>query len=74
MFYVSQPSDATKKVAHSINYEIKQKQRKFERNAKKILGFERLLSKIRDIEINCLLIGSILPIGDRSLFICIELL
>ncbi len=58
MFYVSQSSDATKKVAHSINCEIKLKQRKFERNAKKILGFERFLSKIRDIEINCLLIST----------------
>ena len=27
-----------------------------ERNAKKILGFERFLSQIRDIEKNCLLI------------------
>ena len=54
--FLMQPSDATKKVAHSINYEMKLKQRKFERNAKKILGFERFLSKIRDIEINCRLI------------------
>ncbi len=31
-------------------------QSNFERNAKKILGFERFLSQIRDIEKNCLLI------------------
>ncbi len=34
---------------------MKLKQSNFERNAKKILGFERFLSQIRDIEKNCLL-------------------
>ena len=51
MFYVSQPSDATKNVAPSINYDIKQKQSEFERNVKKILDFERFLSKIREEKI-----------------------
>ena len=58
VLYVSQPSDAAKNVAQSINYEIKQKQSEFVRNAKKILGFERFLSKIRDIEKNYLLNNS----------------
>ena len=49
MLSVSQQSDATKNVSQSINYETGQKQRKFKRNAKWILDFERLLSKIRDI-------------------------
>ena len=57
MFYVSQPLDATKNVAQSINYKIKLKQSEFKWYAKKILGFERFSSKIRDIENNCLLIG-----------------
>ena len=52
--FVSQPSDATKNVAQSINYEIKLKQSEFERNSKKILGFERVLSK----KINCKFIMS----------------
>ena len=65
MFYVSQSSDATKNVAQSVNYEIKQKRSEFERNAKKILGFERFLSKIHDIEKNCLLIKY-----TRSLKLC----
>ena len=50
MFYVSQPLDATKNVAQSINNKIKQKQSEFKRYAKKILGFERFLLKICDIE------------------------
>ena len=49
---VSQPSDPTRNVAQSVNYKIKQKQGDFEWNAKKILGFQRFLSKIRDIEKN----------------------
>ena len=62
--YVSQPADETKNVAQLMNYEIKQKQSEFEMNAKKILGFECLLSKIRDIEKNCLLMVLL------SVFIC----
>ena len=54
--FVSQPSDTTKNAANCINKRIKLKQSNFERNAKKILGFERFLSQIRDIEKNCLLI------------------
>ena len=46
--YVSQPSDATKNVVQSINYEIKLKQSEFKWYAKKILSFEHFLSKIRD--------------------------
>ena len=42
-----QISDATKSVAQLRNYEIKQKQSKFERKAKKTLGFEHFLPKIR---------------------------
>ena len=49
-------SNATKNVAQSVNYKIEQKKSEFERNTKKIYGFERFLSKIRDIEKNCLLI------------------
>ena len=49
LLYISQPSDATKNVRHSADYEITQKQSEFERNAKKILGFERFLSKVRDM-------------------------
>ena len=33
-----------------MKHGIKQKQSEFERNAKKILGFERFWSKIREIE------------------------
>jgi hypothetical protein len=46
-----------KKVVSSINYmyKIKLKQSNFERNAKKILGFEHFSLQIRDIEKNCLL-------------------
>ena len=51
--YVSQPPDANKNVAQSADYERKQKQSGFERNAKTILGFERFLSKIGDNEKNC---------------------
>ena len=50
MFYVSQPSDATKNVAQSINYERKQKESELERSAKTILRFPRFLAKIRDIK------------------------
>ena len=59
VLYVSQSTDVyvTKTVAQSINYKVKQKQSEFKRNAKKILDFERFLSKIRDIEKNCLLIS-----------------
>ena len=56
MLYVSQSPDATKNVAQSINYKVKPKQSEFDRYAKKILGFERFLSKIRDIQKSCLLI------------------
>ena len=55
MLYVSQPSDATKNVAQSINYKIKLKQSEFKWYAKKILGFVRFVSKIRDVEKNGLL-------------------
>ena len=55
MLYVSQPPDATKNIARSAEYGTKQKQSEFETSAKKILGFERFLSKIRDMEKNCLL-------------------
>jgi hypothetical protein len=44
-----------KKVANCVNYKIKLKQSNFERNAKKILGFEHCSLQIRDIEKNCLL-------------------
>ena len=50
MLYVSQPSDATKYLAPSINYKIKLKQSEFKWYARKILGLERFLWKIRDIE------------------------
>ena len=50
MLCVSQPSDATKSVALSTNYQIKQKQSEFERNDKTFLGFERCWWKIDDIE------------------------
>ena len=60
MLYVSQPSDATKNVAQSINYKIKLKQSELKWYAKTILGFERFLSKIRDIEKNCPLILQLL--------------
>ena len=49
MVYVSQPLDATKNVTQSLNNKIKLKQ-SFKLCAKKILGFERFLSKMRDIE------------------------
>ena len=49
VLYVSQPTDASKTVAHSIDYKIKQKQSELKKNAKKILGFKHFLSKIRDI-------------------------
>ena len=65
MLFVSQPSDATKNVTQSINYKVKLKQSEFKWYAKKILGFEHLLSKIRDIEENCLLIRDT---GGRQLF------
>ncbi len=48
--FVSQPSDTTKNVVNCINWRIKLKDSTFERNAKKILGFESFLSRIRDIE------------------------
>ncbi len=51
--FVSQPSDTTKNILNCI---IKLKQSNFERNAKTILGFERFLSQIRDIEKNCFLV------------------
>ena len=44
LFCVSQPPDAFKKVANCVNYKIKLKQSNFERNAKKILGFEHIAS------------------------------
>jgi hypothetical protein len=47
-----------KKVANCVNYKIKLKQSNFERNGKKILGFEHVSSKICDIEKNCLIIIS----------------
>ena len=50
MLYVSQPLDATKNVAQPINYKIKLKQSGFKWYAENLLGFERFLSKIRDIE------------------------
>ena len=52
---VSQPLGATKNVGQPIDYKIKPKQSGFKWYAKKISGFERFLSKIRDIEKNCLL-------------------
>ena len=42
------------KCSSPINYEIEQKQSEFERNANKILAFERFLLKIRGIRQNCL--------------------
>ena len=42
-------------VAQSMNYSLKLEQSGFKWHAKKILGFERFLSKIGDIEKNCLL-------------------
>ena len=54
--YVLQPLDATKNVAQSINYKIELKQSRIKWYAKKILDFDRFLSKIRDIEKYCLLI------------------
>jgi hypothetical protein len=59
LFYVSQLPDTFKKVANCVNYKIKLKQSNFERNAKKILGFEHFASQIREIEKNCLLIGHV---------------
>ena len=56
VLFVSQPSDATKNVGQSKTNKIKLKQSGFRWYAKKILGFERFLSKIRDIEKICLLI------------------
>ena len=50
MLYVSQPSNATKNVAQSINYKIKWKKSEFNWDAKEILGFERFFSKVRDLE------------------------
>ena len=50
VLYVPQPLDATKNVTQSINYKIKLKQSDFKWYEKKILGFERLLPKISDIE------------------------
>ena len=55
MHDVSESSDATKNVTQSADNEIKQKQSEFERNAKKILGFKRFMSKISDMEKYCLL-------------------
>jgi hypothetical protein len=52
---VSQPPDTFTKVANCVNYKIKIKQSDFERNAKKILGFEHFPSQMRDIEKNLLL-------------------
>ena len=46
LFCVSQPPDTFKKVANCVNYKIKLKQSNFERNAKKILGFEHFSSRI----------------------------
>jgi hypothetical protein len=47
---VSQPSDAFKKVANSVNRKIKLKQSNFEsQQLQKSLGFEHFLSKIHDI-------------------------
>ena len=48
--YVSQPLNATKIVAQSINNKIKLKQSEIKRYAIKILGFARFLLRIRDIE------------------------
>ena len=39
-----------------VSYKIKLKQSNFERNAKKILGYEQSSSQMRDIEKICLLI------------------
>ena len=39
--------------------------KQFKRNAKKILGFERFLSKTRDMENNCLLIFSMLLVHEK---------
>ena len=73
MLFVSQPSNATKNVAQSINYKVKLKQSEFKWYAKKILGFEHLLSKIRDIEKNCLLrilvVDNYLPFRSRTLLV-----
>ena len=52
------PLDAIKNAAQSINYKIKLKRSGFKWYAKKILGFERFLSKIHDIGKNCLLVTS----------------
>ena len=46
----SQPPDTFEKIANCVNNKIKLKQSNFERNAKTILGFEHLSSRIRDIE------------------------
>jgi hypothetical protein len=59
LFYVSQPPDTFKKVSNCVNYKIKRKQSNFERNAKKIFGFEHFSLQIRDIEKNCLLMLNI---------------
>ena len=51
---VSQPPDTFKKVANCVNYKIKRKQSNFERNAKKILGFEHFPSEYATLkEIAC---------------------
>jgi hypothetical protein len=49
------------KVANCLNYKIKLKQSKFERNAKKILGFEHFSSQIREVGNNFLLISTLEP-------------
>ena len=53
----------------SINYEIEQKQSKFEKNAKQILRSERLLLKIGNMEKNCLLISLMYSFSTFPLFV-----
>ena len=50
LFCVSQQPDTFRKVIKCVYYKIKLKQSHFERNAKKILGFEHFSSQICDNE------------------------
>ena len=47
-----------------------EKQGKFERSAKTILGFERFLSKLRDMEKNCLLMSAYTGYQTNTYHIC----